>query len=51
MHYHRSFTTGLRRKRLVSVLAWPLWLRVAAVLPLLVLLWLAVAWANGPVVP
>ncbi|PJB43933.1 MAG: hypothetical protein CO105_07455 [Comamonadaceae bacterium CG_4_9_14_3_um_filter_60_33] len=29
-----------------SVLAWPAWLRVAAVLPLVLLLWLAVLWAN-----
>ena len=29
-----------------SVLAWPAWLRVLAVLPALVLLWLGVAWAS-----
>jgi len=29
-----------------SVLAWSAWLRVAAVLPLVLLLWLAVLWAN-----
>ena len=29
-----------------SVLAWPVWLRVLAVLPVLVLLWLGVLWAN-----
>lgn len=29
-----------------SVLAWPAWLRVAAVLPLVLLLWLAVLWAS-----
>lgn len=33
-----------RRSR--SVLAWPAWLRVAMVLPLVLLLWLAVLWAN-----
>ena len=36
-------------RRLVSsrsVLAWPAWLLVLAVLPALVLLWLAVAWAS-----
>jgi len=42
-------------KRLVkstrSVLAWPAWLRVAAVLPLVLLLWLAVLWANEGIVP
>lgn len=30
-----------------SVLAWPAWLRVGAVLPLLLALWLAVGWANA----
>ena len=29
-----------------SVLAWPAWLRVAAVLPVVLALWLAVWWAN-----
>ncbi len=29
-----------------SVLAMPAWLRVAAVLPIIVALWLAVWWAN-----
>jgi hypothetical protein len=33
------------------VLAWPAWLRVAVLLPVVVLLWLAVAWANGDVAP
>lgn len=31
----------------MSVLAWPAWQRVLLVLPLLLLLWLAVAWANA----
>ena len=34
-----------------AVLAWPAWLRVAAVVPVLVLLWLAVLWANLPLEP
>ena len=34
-----------------SVLAWPAWLRVLAVLPVLVLLWLAVAWAHLEAAP
>jgi hypothetical protein len=34
-----------------SVLAWPAWLRVLAVLPALALLWLAVAWANLEAAP
>lgn len=29
-----------------SVLAWPAWRRVLAVLPVVLALWLAVAWAN-----
>lgn len=29
-----------------SVLAWPAWLRVLAVLPVVLTLWLAVWWAN-----
>lgn len=29
-----------------SVLAWPAWMRIAAVLPVVVVLWLAVLWAN-----
>jgi hypothetical protein len=34
-----------------SVLAWPAWLRVLTLLPLVLLLWLAVAWANMDVAP
>ena len=30
-----------------SVLAWPAWLRVLAVLPVLLALWLAVWWTNA----
>ena len=33
---------GARR----SVLAWPAWLRVLAVLPAVALMWLAVLWAK-----
>lgn len=29
-----------------SVLAWPAWLRVLAVVPAVALLWLAVCWAG-----
>jgi hypothetical protein len=43
--------TGLARARRRSVLAWPAWLRVATVMPLLCLLWLAVWWANDGVSP
>jgi hypothetical protein len=42
-------STVLFRPR--SVLAWPAWLRVLAILPALVLLWLAVLWASAEVVP
>ena len=38
-------------KNIGSVLAWPAWLRVLAVLPALVLLWLAVAWAQLDAAP
>lgn len=34
-----------------SVLAWPAWLRVLAVLPAVALLWLAVAWASLEAAP
>ncbi|WP_294769148.1 hypothetical protein [uncultured Rhodoferax sp.] len=41
------FTQALRS----SVLAWPAWLRVLAVAPLLALLWLGVLWANQEAAP
>jgi len=34
-----------------SVLAWPAWLRVLAVLPAVALLWLAVVWAHIEAAP
>ena len=34
-----------------SVLAWPAWLRMLAVLPAVALLWLAVAWAGLEAAP
>ena len=34
-----------------SLLAWPAWLRVLAVLPAVALLWLAVAWASVEAAP
>jgi hypothetical protein len=39
------------RPRSSSVLARPAWLRIAVLLPLLALLWLAVGWATMEVVP
>lgn len=35
-----------RAKSTLSLLAWPAWRRVLAVLPLVLALWLAVGWAN-----
>ncbi len=43
-----AFKTILMRR---SVLAWPAWLRVLAVLPFILLLWLAVGWANLEAAP
>ena len=40
MHRHA------KPKQRLSVLAWPAWLRVLAVMPVVLALWLAVAWAN-----
>ena len=37
--------------RTASVLAWPAWLRVLAMLPAVALLWLAVAWAQVEAAP
>jgi hypothetical protein len=34
-----------------SVLAWPAWLRVLAVVPAVALLWLAVSWAGLEAAP
>ncbi|WP_411882461.1 hypothetical protein [Polaromonas sp. YR568] len=34
-----------------SVLAWPAWLRVLAVVPAVALLWLAVSWASLEAAP
>ena len=54
-HTHTAHTTArpaqLTIQPMLSVLGWPAWLRVLAVLPVLLLLWLAVAWASAEVVP
>ena len=34
-----------------SVLAWPAWLRVLALVPAVALLWLGVAWAQQGIAP
>lgn len=47
MHSHFIKPTRARR----SLLAWPTWLRVLAVLPAVALLWLAVAWASVEAAP
>lgn len=47
MHSPSVKSAHLRR----SVLAWPAWLRVLAVLPAVALLWLAVAWASLEAAP
>jgi hypothetical protein len=44
-HKHDATPTDVAAPRR-SVLSWPAWLRVAAVLPVVVTLWLAVLWAN-----
>lgn len=44
--HHDAAQSASLRKPALSVLAWPAWLRVVAVLPLVLLLWLAVLWAN-----
>ena len=45
-----SFLPSIKRPAR-SVLAWPAWLRVLAVLPAVVLLWLAVAWTSLEIAP
>lgn len=48
-HTPASRHLGQRPTQRRSVLALPAWLRVLAVLPLLLALWLAVWWANAGV--
>lgn len=45
LHGHAAHPHATPAHRL-SVLGWPAWLRVVAVLPVVMTLWLAVAWAN-----
>jgi hypothetical protein len=42
---------NLRTALRSSVLAWPAWLRVMAITPLLFLLWLGVWWASLEAAP
>jgi hypothetical protein len=44
---HKAASTPRSR----SVLEWPAWLRVLALLPAVALLWLAVIWANLEATP
>jgi hypothetical protein len=41
----RTFTSNLIYRLQSSVLSWPAWLKVVAVLPVCALLWIGVAWA------
>lgn len=50
IHAHGGQQRAVTVPRL-SVLAWPAWLRVAAVLPVVLMLWLGVAWANAGFAP
>jgi len=47
MHISAHHTAKPKPSR--SVLAWPAWLRVLLVLPVVLALWLAVWWANAGV--
>lgn len=44
---HRSAHLAAPASKARSVLAWPAWLRILAVLPVVLALWLAVWWANA----
>ena len=45
------FRVADRAGRNRSVLAWPAWLRVIALVPAVLLLWLAVLWAHLEAAP
>ena len=49
-HAHHP-STPAALSPVTSVLGWPAWQRVLAVLPLLLLMWLAVWWASAEVTP
>jgi hypothetical protein len=51
MSLHHPPTPQHVRSRYASLLAWPAWLRVLAILPAVALLWLGVAWALTPAAP
>jgi hypothetical protein len=47
----RHASTPATVSPVTSVLGWPAWQRVLALLPLLLLMWLAVWWASAEVTP
>ena len=47
----RNTSTLVAGSPVTGVLGWPAWQRVLAVLPLLLLMWLAVCWASTEVAP
>ncbi len=50
-HASISYDASVSISSFNSVLGWPAWQRVLAVLPLLLLMWLAVWWASAEVAP
>ncbi|MFT4990865.1 MAG: hypothetical protein ACI9LD_000040 [Polaromonas sp.] len=52
-HTHASSGTRVSAHHVSrpSLLAWPAWLRVLAILPVVALLWTGVAWALTPAAP
>lgn len=50
-HSHSGARASSRQASRPSLLAWPAWLRVLAILPVVALLWLGVAWALTPAAP
>lgn len=51
MSLHHPPAPQPARSRYASLLAWPAWLRVLAILPVVALLWIGVAWALTPAAP
>ena len=50
-HYPSGVRASSRYASRPSLLAWPAWLRVIAILPAVALLWVGVAWALAPAAP
>ena len=51
MSLHHPSAPTRARSRYPSLLAWPAWLRVLAILPAVALLWVGVSWALIPAAP